>query len=449
MTQHRTWMEVKALLALGFPIMLTQIAQASMGFVDTLVAGQYSTLDLAAVALGSSIWLPIYLAATGILMATTPLVAFASGSKKTHGVLSIFRQGIWVAITLGIISVFILNSTTWVLDFMGVEASLAAKTQEYLQAISWGFPALLLYQLLRSYFEGLGKTRPAMRIAFLALLLNIPLNYLFVFGKLGFPELGAAGCGWASALVMWVMLACGVVAIKRNPQLQLPNEVNPRWIDIHALLNYLKLGIPMGFAILIETSMFSVIALLLAPLGTLVVSAHQITMTFSGLIFMIPLSIAMACTIRIGQLSGANEPDNAWFSAKAAILVTTSIAVFTSITIWLLATKIAQIFTSEPYLIELAASLLLIAALFEISDALQVTAAGALRGYKDTSIPLLIVFIAYWVIGLPLGYILGLTDLLLPAMGAAGFWYGLVIGLSVSAVLLLIRLKRVAQHAHI
>lgn len=449
MTLHRTWMEVKALLALGFPIMLTQIAQASMGFVDTLIAGQYNTLDLAAVALGSSIWLPIYLAATGILMATTPLVAFASGSNITHGVLSIFRQGIWVAITLGIISVFILNSTTWILDFMGVETSLAAKTQEYLQAISWGFPALLIYQLLRSYFEGLGKTRPAMRIAFLALFLNIPLNYLFVFGKLSFPELGAAGCGWASALVMWVMLACGLAAIKRNPQLQLPNETNPRWLDTHELLNYLKLGIPMGFAILIETSMFSVIALLLAPLGTLVVSAHQITMTFSGLIFMIPLSIAMACTIRIGQLSGANEPKNAWFSAKTAILVTTSIAAFTSITIWFLATKIAQIFTSEPYLIELAASLLLIAALFEISDALQVTAAGALRGYKDTSIPLLIVFIAYWVIGLPLGYILGLTDLLLPAMGAAGFWYGLVIGLSVSAALLIVRLKRVAQHAHI
>ncbi|WP_028470438.1 MATE family efflux transporter [Neptunomonas japonica] len=449
MTLYRTWMEVKALLALGFPIMLTQIAQASMGFVDTLVAGQYSTLDLAAVALGSSIWLPIYLAATGILMATTPLVAFASGSKTTNGVLSIFRQGIWVAITLGIISVFILNSTTWILDFMRVEASLAAKTQEYLQAISWGFPALLLYQLLRSYFEGLGKTRPAMRIAFLALVLNIPLNYLFVFGKLGFPELGAAGCGWASALVMWVMLACGLAAIQRNPLLQLPNETNPRWLDIQELLNYLKLGIPMGFAILIETSMFSVIALLLAPLGTLVVSAHQITMTFSGLIFMIPLSIAMACTIRVGQLSGANEPKSAWFSAKVAVLVTTSIALFTSITIWLLATNIAQIFTSEPYLIELAASLLLIAALFEISDALQVTAAGALRGYKDTSIPLLIVFIAYWVIGLPLGYILGLTDLLLPAMGAAGFWYGLLIGLSVSAVLLIVRLKRVAQHAHI
>ncbi|WP_293267594.1 MATE family efflux transporter [Neptunomonas sp.] len=447
MTQHRTWKEVKILLALGFPIMLTQLAQASMGFVDTLIAGQYSTLDLAAVALGSSIWLPIYLAATGILMATTPLVAFASGSQTTHGVLSIFRQGLWVALALGILSVLILNSTTWILDFMRVEPSLATKTKEYLHAISWGFPALLLYQLLRSYFEGLGKTRPAMRIAFLALLLNIPLNYIFVFGKMGFPELGAAGCGWASALVMWVMLALGTTAIKRNPQLKLPEETEPCWIDFHALFNYLKLGIPMGFAILIETSMFSVIALLLAPLGTLVVAAHQITMTFSGLIFMIPLSIAMACTIRIGQLTGAKKPKEAWFSAKAGILVTTSIALLTSVVIWLLATHIAQIFTTEQYLIELAASLLLIAALFEISDALQVTAAGALRGYKDTTIPLVIVFIAYWVIGLPLGYVLSLTDIILPAMGAAGFWYGLVIGLSVSAILLMIRLRRVAKHA--
>ena len=161
---------------------------------------------------------------------------------------------------------------------------------------------------------------------------------------------------------------------------------------------------------------------------------------------MIPLSIAMACTIRIGQLSGASEHKKAWFSAKSSLLITTSIALLTSISILLFSKQIAYIFTSEQYLIELAANLLLIAALFGISDALQVTAAGALRGYKDTSIPLLIVFIAYWIIGLPLGYILGLTDLIIPALGAAGFWYGLVIGLSVSALLLLIRLRRVAHH---
>ncbi|WP_238377202.1 MATE family efflux transporter [Neptunomonas antarctica] len=447
MKQYRLWQESKILLSLGLPIMLTQLAQASMGFVDTLIAGQYSTLDLAAVALGSSIWLPIFLAATGILMATTPLVAFAMGSERSDKVLSIFRQGIWVALTLGIVSVFLLNSTTWILEFMKVEPHLAAKTQAYLHAISWGFPALMLYQLFRSYFEGLGKTRPAMHIAFAALLLNIPLNYIFVFGKLGMPELGAAGCGWASALVMWLMLICGWLALKHKPQLKLPHATTARWLDIAALFNYLKLGVPMGFAILIETSMFSVIALLLAPLGTVIVAAHQITMTFTGLIFMIPLSIAMACTIRIGQLSGAAKPHDAWFSAKIGVLITSSIAVFTSIAIWLLASQIAQIFTTEKNLIELAANLLLIAALFGISDALQVTAAGALRGYKDTSIPLLIVFIAYWGIGLPLGYILGLTDWLTPAMGAAGFWYGLVIGLSVSAVLLLIRLRRVAKQS--
>lgn len=426
--------------------MLTQIAQASMGFVDTLIAGQYNTLDLAAVALGSSIWLPIYLAATGILMATTPLVAFAMGSKQPETVRSIFKQGIWVAIALGVLSITLLNSATWIFELMKVETHLALKAKEYLYAISWGFPALMIYQLHRSYFEGLGKTRPAMRIAFLALLLNIPLNYLFVFGKFGLPELGAAGCGWASALVMWVMLGCGWISMKKNPQLRIPDALHSHWFDAAALLSYLKLGVPMGFAILIETSMFCVIALLLAPLGTLVVAAHQITMTFSGLIFMIPLSIAMACTIRIGQLSGASEHKKAWFSAKSSLLITTSIALLTSISILLFSKQIAYIFTSEQYLIELAANLLLIAALFGISDALQVTAAGALRGYKDTSIPLLIVFIAYWIIGLPLGYILGLTDLIIPALGAAGFWYGLVIGLSVSALLLLIRLRRVAHH---
>lgn len=428
--------------------MLTQIAQTSMGFVDTLIAGQYNTLDLAAVALGSSIWLPIYLAATGILMATTPLVAYTIGSKKPDAVLSIFKQGIWVALSLGIISVFLLNSASWILELMQVDPYLALKSQEYLYAISWGFPALMIYQLLRSYFEGLGKTRPAMYIAFLALFFNIPLNYLFVFGEMGFPELGAAGCGWASSLVMWLMLACGVLAMNKSPQLRLPKATHSHWFDAAALYSYLKLGTPMGFAILIETSMFCVIALLVAPLGTLIVAAHQITMTFSGLIFMIPLSIAMACTIRIGQLTGASEHDKAWFSAKCALLITTSIAVLTSITIWLFAHQIAQIFTSEQYLIELAANLLLIAALFEVSDAIQVTAAGTLRGYKDTSIPLFIVFIAYWIIGLPLGYILGMTNLFTPALGAAGFWYGLVIGLSVSAILLLIRLRRVAKHAN-
>ncbi len=446
MQRHSFRHEIKQLLALGSPIIVTQLAQAAMGFVDTLVAGQYSTLDLAAVALGSSIWLPLFLTCTGLLMATTPLVAHATGAGQLQSIVTFFRQGLWISLLCGIGCVAFLFSADWILNVMSVEQDLAAKTMEYLKAIAWGFPALLLYQLLRSYFEGLGKTRPAMHIALFALLANIPLNYIFVFGKLGFPEMGAAGCSWASAAVMWMMLALGWAVMHYKTQLHLPRFTLP-WIDLRAFGQFLRLGIPMGISILIESSMFSVIALLLAPSGVLIVASHQITMTFTGLIFMIPLSLAIACTIRVGQMNGAGNPSAAWFTAKAAMVLTSCIALITSISIWLLARPIAELFTSEAAVISMASSLLLIAALFEISDALQVTAAGALRGYKDTSYPLLIVFIAYWVIGLPLGYILGLTDLLIPAIGAAGFWYGLVIGLSVAALLLIIRLKRVAHRA--
>lgn len=306
MTLKHYRQELRYLLALGMPIMLTQLAQSSMGFVDTLIAGQHSTHALAAVALGSSIWLPLYLTAAGVLMATTPLVAYAQGEDRSLRLRSTVFHGLLVALVLGIACVAFLYHSRWILDWMGVEDALASSTVDYLRAIAWGFPPLMFYQLLRSYFEGLGKTRPAMYIAIIGLLANIPLNYILVFGKLGLPALGAAGCGWASALVMLLMLICGGIFIRYNPQLKLPSDGHPRvcW-SLQALADYLRLGLPIGFSILIESSMFSVIALLLAPLGTLVVASHQITMTFTGLLFMIPLSLSMACTIRTGQLAGA------------------------------------------------------------------------------------------------------------------------------------------------
>lgn len=438
--------ESQLLLGLGLPIILTQVAQASLGFIDTLVAGRYSTLDLAAVALGNSIWMPLFLAVNGIIMATTPLVAHAIGAKNAGEVPTVFRQGLWISAFLGLLGLVLLRNADGILALMSVEATLADKTMEYLKAVAWGFPAMGLYQLLRCYFEGLGRTRPAMYIAFLAVAANAPLNYLLVFGKLGFPELGAAGCGIATALVMWMMLFIGLYLQRHRSTLRLPHTDNLKLIDLSALIVFLKLGIPIGFSILIEASMFSIIALILAPLGTFVVAAQQITITVTGLIFMIPLSLAMAFTIRVGQLLGAGEYAHARFASKVGFGMTGLIAVVTSVLLWSFAQQIAMAFSTEAEVIKLAASLLTIAALFEISDAMQVTAAGILRGYKDTSIPLLIVFVAYWGVGLPLGYILGMTDWITAPMGAAGFWYALVIGLTVSALFLTVRLVSVIRH---
>lgn len=440
-TGNRLWPEIRSLLALGFPIMLTQIAHASIGFVDALVAGQYNTFDLAAVALGSSIWLPIFLTATGILMIATPLVAHATGAREPDQVNRTLFQGLWVAAVLGIVAIWLLNNASLILDLLQVTPDLQVRTQSYLKMLAWGAPALIFYQVIRSYFEGLGKTRPGMYIALAGFAANIPLNYLLVFGKFGLPEMGAAGCGLASAFVMWLELICSIWFMHKDKRLQLPAPVtSAQRFHLPSLLNFLRLGIPLGFALLIEASMFSIISLLLAPLGTQVVAANQITISVTGQIFMIPLSLAMATTIRVGFLSGAGNAQAAWFSAKAALVCTGLIACLTSVSLWLGATPIAALFTQDIQVISLTASLLGIAALFGIPDALQVTAAGALRGYKDTTVPLFMVFIAYWLIGLPTGYTLAMTDWITAPQGAAGFWYGLIIGLSAGAVLLLIRL---------
>lgn len=438
--------EIKILLQLGGPIMIAQLAQTAMGFVDTVMAGRASAQDLAAVALGGSIWLPLYLAGTGVLMATTPLVANQVGSNRCDSTGRTLHKGLCVAAFLALISTLILLNSDLILRHMGVEPALAAKTFAYLKAISWGFPAFLLYQVIRSYSEGFGKTRPVMKIAVLGLLCNIPLNYIFIYGKLGLPAMGAEGCGWATSLVMLLMLLAGLCYLKLSPnfrEFQLLSQFHPP--ALQPLINFLKLGLPIGVALLIEASMFSIIALLLADQGEQVIAAHQITLSFTGLTFMIPLSIAMAITIRVGQLQGAGDGEGARFAAFTGIAITLACATLSSSFMLVIPEFITSWYTTDPVLIQSAASLVMIAALFQFSDAIQVGCAGALRGYKDTFVPLTLVFIAYWVVGLSTGIVLGRTDLLVPMMGAAGFWVALVIGLTIGAILLLYRLRIIAR----
>lgn len=440
--------EVRYLLQLGWPIMVAQLAQNAMGFVDTLMAARAGTEDLAAIALGSSLWLPLYLALAGILMATTPLVAHLVGGNRVEDTRASLHQAFWIAALLSVIGVVLLRNAEPLLNLLQLDAGLQHKTQGYLDAISWGFPAFLFYQVIRSYCEGFGKTHPVMRIAVLGVLCNIPLNYVLIFGKFGLPELGGVGCGYASAIVMWIMLLAGSLYLRRSPHFK-PLNLYQQWQPPRAepLLQMLKLGAPIGFSLLIEASMFCVLALILAPEGEVVIAANQITISYTGMIFMVPLSIAMALTIRVGQLIGAGNPAAARYAATTGILITLFIALFSCSLSLLLAREITGLYTRQEDILLLASTLISIAAVFQFSDALQVSAAGALRGYKDTSIPLVMVFIAYWLVGLPVGYMLGFSGWLVEPLTAAGLWYGLLIGLSVGAVLLTTRLIRIARHA--
>ena len=417
-----------------------------MGFVDTLMAGHYSSTALAAVALGSSIWLPLFLASQGILMATTPLVAHLVGANKTVETPKILHQGIFFTLILSALSVIFLNNCAFIFEWLNVDHTLTQLTLEYMAAISWGFPALLFYQLLRSFIEGHGKTSPSMKIAILGLLCNIPLNYVLIFGKLGLPELGSTGCGWATAIVMWIMLLVATAYITLSSHFREERLLKTLYLpSIRELSAFIKLGLPIGISLLIEVSMFSVIALLLADLGEVVIASHQITLSFTGLIFMLPLSISMALTIRVGQHLGAGQQACARYCAKTGLLITLCIAILSSSSMALFTSEIVALYNPTVEIITIASQLILIAAFFQFSDAIQITCSGVLRGYKDTLIPLLLVFISYWVIGLPSGYILAKTSIITEAMGAQGFWIGLLIGLSFGAILLLSRVIKVSR----
>ncbi len=413
-----------------------------MGFVDTVMAGRYGSSDLAAVALGSSVWLPIFLASQGLLMATTPMVAHLVGANRISATRQTLHQGLIVVVVLSLLAILTLHNCMPLLRAMDVNPTLAMTTNQYLQAISWGFPALLFYQLIRSYIEGFGKTRPAMMISILGLLCNIPLNYALIYGKFGFPELGGVGCGWATAAVMWIMCISTLLYLSRSSSFK---SVSPftdwKLPKQEPFKRFLLLGIPIGIALLIEVSMFSIIALLLADLGEVIIASHQITISFTGLIFMLPLSISMALTIRVGQQLGANQFDQARYSAITGFMITLCVATFSSSIMAIFATDIAKLYTAELSIIQIATTLITIAAIFQFSDAIQITCSGILRGYKDTATPLFLVFISYWVIGLPSGYLLGKTDLLVPKMGATGFWVGLLIGLTIGAILLFSRFQ--------
>lgn len=439
--------EVRLLLTLAAPILAAQLAHQALAFTDTVMAGRVSATDLAGVAVGSSLWIPVFLFLYGVLLALTPMVAQLYGAGKTEETGPLVRRGIIVALPLVITAMLLMRNAGFVFTRMEVDPQVAVISANYLKAISWGLPAIALFFLLRNLSEGLGLVRPSMLIGLASIPVNVTANYIFIHGKLGFPAMGGVGCGWASTISLWFMAFCMLHTIWRLRQYN-----KTHFFDLsqkhgkEGARQILRLGLPIGMSLLVESSIFALIALFLSPLGAQTVASHQITLNYSSLIFMIPLSISMAITIRVGHAIGRQRFDRAWLVGKAGLWLNSSIALLTASLTLLFAEQIANIYTRDPQVIAIAVGLLYLNAFYQFSDAFQVGAAAALRGYKDTRIPLLMIVVAYWVIGLPLGYSLALTNLWGAPMGAKGFWISLIVGLSVAAVLLGSRLRKVGQH---
>lgn len=436
--------ELGALFKLAWPMFLAQSSMTAMSLADSMMASHAGTDDLAAVALGASVWLPIFLSLSGIMMALTPVVAYQVGAKATDKVRSELHQSLILAAILGLVAVMMLRNATPLFAWLGVSEVLQIKSQNYLDAISWGLPLLLLFQSMRSFAEAFGLTRPMMRIGLFAVVINIPLNYMLIFGSFGLPELGGVGCGYASSIAFLAMFLMSFKLLHMSPHFRHLDLWKTRiQLDWPRMRHQLAVGIPIAFSLLIETSMFCFIALLLADYGSAVISAHQITLSISSFIFMLPLSLCLALTIRVGQHRGAGLLEQAQQTSYIGLVASVGLALLSFCILRYLAAPMASSYSDNPDVITLATYLLGLASLYQFSDAIQLACTGALRGYKETRSPLIICFIAYWLLGLPVGYWLAEYQ----GFGAGGYWYGILIGLSLAAVLLIHRLIRVSNHA--
>ena len=435
--------EARQLLALAIPVIVAQVAQTAMGFVDTVMAGGYSATDMAAVAIGTSIWLPAILFGHGLLLALTPVIAQLNGSGRRDRVAHQVRQGFWLAGFVSVLIMIVLWNAGYIIRAMhNIDPALADKAVGYLRALLWGAPGYLFFQVARNQCEGLAKTKPGMVMGFIGLLVNIPVNYIFIYGHFGMPELGGVGCGVATAAVYWVMFGSMLTYIKHARSMRdIRNDTTFSTPDWSMLTRLTQLGLPIALALFFEVTLFAVVALLVSPLGIIDVAGHQIALNFSSLMFVLPMSLAAAVTIRVGFRLGQGSTLDAQTAARTGLGVGVCMAVCTALFTVLLREQIALLYNDNPEVVTLASHLMLLAAIYQISDSIQVIGSGVLRGYKDTRSIFFITFIAYWVLGLPCGYILALTDLVVDRMGPAGFWMGFIIGLTSAAIMMMLRMR--------
>ncbi len=413
-----------------------------MNFVDTVMAGQLGAVSLGAIAIGGAVWSAVFLFALGVMMAVPPAVSQLDGARQFRAAGAVTRQGCWLALALAAVIWLSIRNCAPLLGVIDVDREVTPVALEYLKALSWGAPGVCLLLALRYFSEGVGRTAPTMWLGFMGVAMNVPANYILMYGKLGFPALGAVGCGWATAMVYWVQFIVLLIWIGWRRGYR-PYAMLSKfdWPDWPALAELLKVGLPIGGMIFVEGSLFVGAALLIGSLGQVPIAAHQIAINFSALCFMVPLGLAGAITVRVGNALGRRDPQAARLAGQVGIgltLVTQSVAAAMML---LLPGWIVSWYTNDSDVIPLAISLLTIAALFQFPDGIQAAAGGALRGYKDTRIPMIYTVIAYWLAGMPLGWWLTFRM----EWGAAGMWTGMIAGLSVAALLLATRFLRTSR----
>ncbi|MDH3404368.1 MAG: MATE family efflux transporter [Acidobacteriota bacterium] len=427
---------------LALPLVIGQLASVLMTFVDTVMSGRLSAAALASVAAGAAMWHVVMLAGMGVLMAVSPAVAQLDGAGRRAPIGSLVRQALWIAAALTLVTALLYSTAAPVLVGLEIDPSLHATILGYLRALLLGAPAMYAFLALRFLCEGMGLSRPVMYFGFVGLAVNVVGNYGLIYGRWGLPALGAVGCGYATAAVWTTQLAGLILYIRRHERLA-PLGVfarldPPRWPAIASLL---AVGGPIGFSFFVEVSMFAGVALLMGSIGAVAVAGHQIAINVASITFMVPLGISLATTVRVGNALGRRDGEGVRRAGWVGVRLALAGQVVSALVLLALPRQIAAIYSRDEGVVAMAAQLLVLAAIFQLSDGLQVSAAGALRGLQDTRGPMLVTVVAYWLVGLPFGYWLCFHR----DLGPSGLWIGFICGLTVAGLLLAWRFGRLCR----
>ena len=440
--------ELKAILSLGWPIVLTQLFIMLTGTIDTAMAGHYSSTDLAGVSIGGMIMWPIFMLLTGLTMALTPIIAQLRGAGRQHEIGHQIRQGLWVCVGTALVLVFAMSLGGQLYDLFELDPVATEIAKQYLQAAAWGAPPIVFYVALRHAFEGLGKPIPPMIIAGSMIPVNALLNYTLIYGKFGFPELGGVGCGVATAIVFWLQLTIMLIVCRRSFFANLDVFKKFERPDFSAIKSILIIGTPIGFTIFLEMAVFSVIGVLIARIGVAEVAANSIAGNLNWATYVIPAALGNAASIRVGFHVGARDLSAARSTSATVYKFSLLYALAMSLFLVIARYHLIAIFTTDPVVVDIAATLVLFIAVYQLVDDSNAVTVGALRGYKDTRIPMVFGLVGFWFIAVPLGYLLA-EGLILPGLapGVYGYWAAMTVGLSIVAIAMGIRLWHISGNA--
>jgi multidrug resistance protein, MATE family len=423
-----------------WPILITQISYNLMTVIDTMMSGRAGTDDLAGVAVGSSLWMPVYTGLTGIMLAITPIVGQLIGNNKRSDVGRTVMQGFYLAILISLLVLAVgFFALQPVLGIMSLSTNVHTVATDYLHGLAIGIIPLFASAVLRNFFDAQGYTRVTMIILLLALPVNALLNYLLIFGNFGFPELGGAGAGYATAITYWFIFGVSIFLTFQVKELR-SHYLFVRWykVSFQAWKEQLRIGVPMGLSTFFEASIFSVVTLLMGSLfDTNIIAAHQTALNFTTLMFMVPLSISIGMTIVVSYEVGARRMEHAKHYAILGVSSAIVVIGILSLFLFLFREHISYLYTSDRAVVLLAMQFMLFAIMYQFSDAAQASLQGVLRGYKDVTVPFIIAFISYWIVGLPSGYLLARYTALEPY----GFWVGITLGLTCAAIGFFLRLQ--------